>query len=78
MALAKRTEIGSRNVLADGQIQVRIDTVIEEDGIEISRTYHRKILAPGDDVTKEDAAVKLVADAAWTQAVIDAYKAKQP
>ena len=77
MAISKRLEIGSRNVLADGQIQVRVDTVIEEDGVELSRTYHRKVLAPGDDVTAEDPSVKFVAGAVWTPAVIAAYKAAQ-
>ena len=73
MALTKRTEIGSRNVLADGQIQVRVDTVIEEDGKEISRTYHRKVLAPGGDITNEPPEVKRVATADWTPAVKAAY-----
>ena len=54
MTITKRTEIGQRTVLVDGQIQVRIDTVVEEDGKEIGRTYHRKVLAPGDDVAAED------------------------
>jgi len=75
MPITKRTEIGSRNVLADGQIQVRVDTVIEEDGKEISRTYHRKVLAPGDDVSKESDLVKRVANAEWTDAVKAAYQA---
>lgn len=77
MAITTRTEIGQRTLLADGQLQVRIDTVVENDGVEISRTYFRKVLAPGDDVTNEDASVKAVANAAWTQAVVDAYKAKK-
>ena len=54
MALTKRTEIGNRTFLPDGQLQIRVDTVIEEDGKEIGRTYHRKVLAPGDDVAAED------------------------
>ncbi len=53
MTLTKRTEIGSRNITANGQIHVRVDTVIEEDGKEISRTYWRKVLAPGDILTNE-------------------------
>lgn len=77
MALTQRTEIGSREVLSDGQVQVRTDTIIEDDGVEISRTYHRHVLAPGDDLTGEDASVILVADAAWTADVIAAYAAAQ-
>ena len=75
MALTKRTEIGSREFLADGQCQVRVDTVIEEDGRELSRTHHRHVLAPGDLLAAEPDSVKRVALAAWTPEVVAAYKA---
>ena len=75
MALTERTEIGSREVLADGQIQVRTDTVIERDGVEISRTYHRHVVVPGQDVSGQDASVQTVANAVHTDAVIAAYRA---
>tara|TARA_R100001086_G_C11752311_1_gene235717 strand:+ start:437 stop:685 length:249 start_codon:yes stop_codon:yes gene_type:complete len=74
MALTERTEIGSRDVLVSGAIQVRRDTVIERDGIEISRTYHRHVLAPGDSITGEDPAVQRIAMAEHTPAKIAAYK----
>jgi len=77
MALTERTVIGSREVLADGQIQVRTDTVIERDGVEISRTYHRHVVAPGDDVSGEDASVQTVANAVHTAEVIAAYEAAE-
>jgi hypothetical protein len=75
MALEEKTVIGSREVLADGQIQVRTDTVIERDGVEISRTFHRHVIAPGQDVSGEDASVQTVANAVHTAEVIAAYKA---
>ena len=75
MALTERIVIGSREVLVDGQIQVRTDTVIERDGVEISRTYHRHVIAPGDDVSGEDASVQTVANAVHTAEVIAAYRA---
>ena len=74
MALTERTEIGSREVLADGQILVRTDTVIERNGIEISRTYHRHVLIPGQDVSKEDPSVQRIAKVEHTNARIAAYK----
>ena len=74
MALTERIEIGSRQVLADGQIQVRTDTVIEKDGVEISRTYHRHVIAPGDDIKSEDPAVQRIAMAEHTPAKIAAFK----
>jgi|TARA_R110002110_G_scaffold49088_2_gene145643 hypothetical protein len=75
MALTERKEISQRTVLADGQIQVREDTVIERDGVEISRTYHRHVLAPGDAITAEDPSVQRIAMAEHTPAKIAAYKA---
>jgi len=77
MALEEKTVIGSRDVLANGNIQVRTDTIIEKDGVEISRTYHRHVIAPGDDVSGEDASVQIVANAVHTPEVIAAYKAVQ-
>jgi len=77
MALTERTEIGSREVLADGQIQVRTDTVIERDGVEISRSYHRQVVVPGQDVSGQDASVQTVAKAVHTPEVIAAYQAAQ-
>ena len=77
MALTERTEIGSREVLADGQIQVRTDTVIERDGVEVSRSFHRHVIVPGDDVSGEDASVQTVANAVHTAEVIAAYEAAE-
>ena len=75
MALTERTEVGQRTVLPDGQIQVRTDTVIERDGVEISRSYHRHVVAPGDDVSREDASVHTVANAVHPADVRAAYRA---
>jgi hypothetical protein len=76
MALTERVEIGSRDVLPDGQIQVRTDTVIERDGVEISRTYHRHVVVPGQDVSGQHADVQRLATAEHTVEVIAAYRAK--
>ena len=75
MALTERIEISRREVLADGQIQVRTDTVIERDGVEVSRSFHRHVVVPGQDVSGEDASVQTVANAVHTDAVIAAYEA---
>jgi long-subunit acyl-CoA synthetase (AMP-forming) len=53
-------------VLADGQLQVLEIIKIMEDGKRISSTNHRKVIAPGDDVSAETGNVKLVADAVHT------------
>jgi hypothetical protein len=77
MALTERTEIGSREVLADGQIQVRTDMVIERDGVEVSRTFHRHVVVPGQDLSGQDASVQTVANVVHTAEVIAAYKAAE-
>ena len=75
MALEKQTLVGSLGVNVNGTINVRTDTVISDDGVEASRTFHRKVLAPGDDVSGEDAKVQAVAGAVWTDEVKAAYAA---
>jgi hypothetical protein len=77
MALTERTEISRREVLTDGQIQVRTDTVIERDGVEVSRSFHRHVIVPGADVSGEDASVQTVANAVHTAEVIAAYRAAE-
>jgi hypothetical protein len=71
--LTERTEIGSIEVLPMGQIQVRADTVIERDGKEISRTYHRHVVEPDSDTSNEDQRVKDVANTVHTPAVKQAW-----
>ena len=56
-------------------IQVRTATVIKRDGVEISRSYHRHVVAPDDDITGESAEVQAICAAVHTQAVKDAYAA---
>ena len=77
MALEKITEIGEMNVSANSVISVRTDTVIQDDGNEISRTYHRHVIAPTDDISGEDARVQAVANSLWTDEVVAAYQAAQ-
>ena len=77
MALTERTQTGSREVLADGQIQVRTDTIIERDGVEISRSYHRHVVVPGANLSGEDASVQTVANAVHTADVIAAWRAAE-
>ena len=67
-------------------IQVRTATVIKKDGVELTRSFHRKVLTPGTldasdnlvdtDLSGEDADVKAVAEAAWGIGTVKAdYKA---
>ena len=77
MALEKQTVVGSLGVNENGTINVRTDTVILDEGVEASRSHSRKVLAPGDDVSGEDAKVQAVANAVWTDEVVAAYAAAQ-
>ena len=54
-------------------IQVRTATIIEEDGVEISRSYHRHVVGPNDDSSNESADVKAMVAHFHTDAVKTAY-----
>ena len=74
MAITKRTEL-KEEILPNQVIQIRTTTVVEEDGVELGRKYHRHVVAPGDDVTGEAQEVQDIAAALWTADVIAAYNA---
>ena len=77
MALEKQIRIAGVTVRDDNTISIATDTVILDSGAEISSSRHRSTLAPGDDVTGEDAKVQAVASAVWTTEVVEAYVAAQ-
>ena len=54
-------------------IQIRTATIIKEDGVEISRTFHRHVVGPNDDSTNESADVKAMVKQFHTDAVKKAY-----
>ncbi len=74
---SEQSVIDKIEVLEDGQIQVRRADRVIKDGIKISETYHRHVIAPGDDVSKEDEKVRVVANVVWTKEVKEAYMAKK-
>lgn len=76
MALEKHILIGHIGVLPDGILQIRQDTIIIDDGVEISKSYYRWCLAPGDDLSTSDQRIKDIATLLWTPEVIAAHKAK--
>jgi hypothetical protein len=75
MALTKETVVDSIEVTELGCINVREVTRILEDGVQISRTYQRHALAPGDSLSAEDKRVVDIASTIWTKEVVDAYAA---
>ena len=75
MAITKKTEITKIEVVGEYKaIQVATDTVIKEDGTEISRSRHRHVIHPDQDISGEDAEVQAVANAVWTDSVKAAWK----
>jgi hypothetical protein len=74
MALTKEIVVDKIEVLEKGQIQVRAATRVLEDGVALSSSFHRHVLAPGDDLSGQDARVSAIATATWTDEVITAYQ----
>jgi len=74
MAITKETVQDKISVVGDFKhIEVRTATVIKEDGVEISRSFHRYAIAPNDDSTNESADVKAMVAQFHTDAVKKAY-----
>ena len=84
MAITKTLENDKIEVVSKWNIQVRSATVIKEDGTELTRSFHRKVLVPGKlkggdgadkddlvltDISGEDADVQAICNAAWTSQV---------
>jgi len=63
--------------LENGIVQVRTCTRIIEDGQQISDTFHRHVVVPGDDYSAEDAKVQAICGVVHTAGVIAAYQAAQ-
>ena len=81
MALTKTVVVDKIEVLEMGQVQVRTATIVAEDGVDLSRSFHRHVLEPGDDTTGQDDRVAAVAAATWTAEVVadwDAWVAANP
>ena len=85
MAITKTNENDKIEVVNKWNIQVRTATVIKEDGVELTRSFHRKVLVPGTldasdnlvdtNISGEDADVQAICNAAWTTQVKADYKA---
>ena len=74
MAITKRTEEDKIEVVGEFKhIQVRTATVIEEDGVELSRSFSRHVVSPDSDSSNESADVKAMVAQFHTDAVKTAY-----
>ena len=76
MALTERTADDKIEIVGDYKhIQIRQSTIIERDGVEISRSYHRRVVGPLDDTSAETVEVQALAALVHTDAVKAAYAA---
>jgi DNA-binding transcriptional LysR family regulator len=74
MALEKTINIDQITVTENGVVLYREATRIMEDGNEISKTYHRSSLQPGDALTGVPANVAAICNLTWTAEVVQAFK----
>ena len=85
MALTETSENDKIEVVNKWNVQVRNATIIKKDGVELTRTFHRKVLVPGTldasdnlvdtNISGEDADVQAICNAAWTTQVKPDFKA---
>ena len=76
MALSEETEQDKIEIIKPfNMLQIRTATIIKKDGVEISRSFHRHVVAPNSDVSGESADVQALATQFHTDAIKTAYAA---
>lgn len=75
MALQEIIQVDQIEVIYNNSIQVRTASIIEKNGKEISKSFHRHVVCPGDSIENEDPKVQAIANAIWTEEVIAEYQA---
>ena len=76
MAITKTTAIDKIEIVGEYKhIQVREASIIKEDGVELTRSFHRYVLSPGQDITEQSSEIQSIANAVWTEEVVNAYSA---
>jgi len=75
MEITKTTTVDQIEVTENGIVQVRTKTAFLENGIEVSRSFHRHTIAPGQDYSQEEQKVQSICAAAHTKSVVAEYQA---
>jgi hypothetical protein len=75
MALTENISIDQIEIVGGWNIQIRQATVIEKDGVQVAKSFHRWVLTPDSDISNQEQKVQAIAQAAWTPEVIAAYQA---
>jgi len=76
MTLEKNTVVDRVEIIENGTVQVRQATIITEDGKQISRTFHRWCIVPGQDYSDQESQVQNICKVTHTPEVIAAYEAQ--
>jgi vancomycin permeability regulator SanA len=76
MSLEKQIVVDLIEVAENGSVQVRTKTVILENSIPITSSFHRHAIAPGQDYSQEDERVKAICQAVHTPEMVAAFQAK--
>ena len=74
MALEKQIVVDLIETLENGCVQVRTATRILDDGVAVSNSFHRHVVAPGDDYSQEDPKVQAICGVIHTPEAIEAYQ----
>ncbi len=74
MALTETVSIDKIEIVGDWNIQVRQATVIEKDGVQVARSFHRWVLTPDSDISGQEQKVQDICNVAWTDEVKSAYE----
>ncbi len=77
MSITKSTVVDQITITEDGSVFYREATRIMENDVQLSQTYHRSSLTPGQDLANQPANVVAICNTVWTPAVIAAYQAAQ-
>ena len=77
MSIEKTVEVDRMDITTDDggykHIYVRTATIVTEDGKEIARSFHRKVIHPDDDVSGETSEVQALANSLYTNDIKTAY-----
>jgi hypothetical protein len=74
MTLTEIASIDRVEIVDDWNIQVRQATVIEKDGVQVARSFHRWVLTPDMDISGQEQKVQDICNVAWTDEVKSAYE----
>lgn len=76
MELEKQTTVDQIEVTASSHVQVRKQITVSENGAVVAQSFHRHVIAPGDDYSNEDRRVRAICSALHTPDVVAAYQAR--